>query len=231
MTELGRAVQTTREQYDVIGPMGDSRIQSLPAGSNLLVCGPTMVGKSELTFQALHDGYTTGSAVIAVLSNESPTRLTDFFEESGIDRDRPVHVVDCTGRDVPDGVPDWLSITSVSSPGDLTGIGIANAKVMRQIGSNAEDGVYLGLVSLSTLLQYAAPRRVFNFAHVMTGRVAAGGYLGTWTLDTDAHEPTTVNTLKGLFRYVAEVRETADGTRELRVLGGPSEWRTWQPID
>lgn len=231
MTEIGHAPRVQLESYDAIGPIGDSRIQSLPAGSNLLISGPTMTGKRDLAYQTLHDGYSSGMSVVAVLSNDPPTRMAEYFEGTSLGIGRPVHVVDCTGHEYSVSLPEWLKISRVSSPGDLTGIGIGIARSMNEIGPDAEDGLYLGISSLSTLLQYAEPRRVFNFTHVMTGRIAAGGYLGTWTLDSDAHDPATVNTLKGLFRYVAEVRERDDGNRDLRVLGGPSEWRTWESLD
>lgn len=231
MTEIGQAPVVHRSSYDAIGPLGDSRIQSIPAGSNLLIAGPTMTGKRDLAYQTLRDGFDDGNEVVAVLSNDPPTEVVEYFNGSPGTTERPLHVVDCTGRETTQPVPHWLRVSRVSSPGDLTGIGIGIAKSMNEIGTGAEDGLYLGISSLSTLLQYADPRRVFNFTHVMTGRIAAGGYLGTWTLDSDAHEPATVNTLKGLFKYVAEVREQENGRRALRVLGGPPEWRSWDPID
>jgi len=58
---------------------------------------------------------------------------------------------------------DTRSMKYVSSPGDLTGIGMGIVKCTRDIDSEVERGLRLSVLSVSTLVQYANSQRVFNF--------------------------------------------------------------------
>jgi hypothetical protein len=73
---------------------------------------------------------------------------------------------------------------------------------------------------------YADVKTVFRFLHILTGRISAADALGFGTLDADAHEDQTVNTIRQLFDGLVETR-TGDQGRERRVLGlpdSPSDW-------
>lgn len=227
MSQQESAVAAREDSYALPAPLADVRIDELPAGSNLLVAGPTRTKKRSLALELLARGERKHQPAIFVSTNKPANRLVEEFEAALDGRMPPTYVVDCTGSDLPGDLPDPVHVERVSSPGDLTGIGVGIAKSMRAIGDDARDGLRLAHMSLSTLLQHTTDDRVFNFAHVVSGRISAADYLGVWTLDTDSHPQTTVNTLRGRFEYVAEIRETDDGGREMRVLGGPDDWRSW----
>ena len=87
-------------------------------------------------------------------------------------------------------VRDTDEVRHVSGPGDLTGIGILASGQLRQ-WYRADEPVRgaLGLHPLSTLLMYANLRRVYQFMHVLTGRVHSAACIGAYALDTVASDP------------------------------------------
>ncbi|MDZ7702775.1 MAG: hypothetical protein U5J98_12340 [Halobacteriales archaeon] len=95
------------------------------------------------------------------------------------------------------------TVLSVSSPGDLTGIGI---KIGEFLEAWADDGHELVLCfhTLTTFLQYADLRSVYQFVHSLTGRVRVAGGTAHYHLDPTAHDERTVNTLLALFDAVVE---------------------------
>lgn len=101
------------------------------------------------------------------------------------------------------------TIASVSSPADLTGIGI-------ELGNFFEDWAVddnelrLCFHTLTTFLQYADLRSVYRFLHVLTGRVRLAGGIGHYHLDPAAHDHRTVNTLLALFDAVVEREANGD---------------------
>lgn len=214
------------EAYDVSGVLPIEELSTIPAGTSLLVAGPAMTGKQRIAMELLARGTRLGEYAIAVSPDTDAERLIERFGSlDGGDPDR-LHVVDCTGPGH-SSMDDTERVKYVSSPDDLTGIGIGIAKCTNEIGAGGSNGLRLALLSLSTVLQYASIDRVFNFLHVLTRRVSAANYLGICTFDPSAHDPQTANTIRSQFDAVAEVRETDEGTREVRVLGLPDVPRTW----
>lgn len=102
-----------------------------------------------------------------------------------------------------DGPRSGPRVATVSSPGDLTNLGI---EINRFLSAWADDGdPAVCLHSLSTLLQYADLRRVFRFLHVLTGRISTVGGVAHYHMDPTAHETKPVNTLLTLFDAVARL--------------------------
>jgi len=120
----------------------------------------------------------------------------------------------------------------VSHPGDLTEIGIRLTGFMQRLhGDPAVTGAGIGLHTLSTTLMYADLSRVFQFVHVLTGRIESSGFVGAFVLDT----PTAGNAeaiLSGAFDAKLEVREADDesGTRQVRGRGTDIAPRRWTPF-
>lgn len=104
-------------------------------------------------------------------------------------------------------------VVSVSSPADLTGLGI---KLGNFFADWADDDNQLLLCfhTLTTFLQYADVRTVYRFVHVLTGRVQAAGGIAHFHLDPTAHDERTVNSLLALFDAVVE--QDPDGSWEIR---------------
>jgi hypothetical protein len=99
-----------------------------------------------------------------------------------------------------DGV--GAAVTTVESPDDLTGLGIAvGGRLKRWEGSAAPTLITLD--SLTVLLQYVDLKRAFRFLHVMVNRVKGAGGVGHYHMDPAAHDDQTVATLASVFDAVA----------------------------
>lgn len=218
--ERHRAVEVASREYDVEEVL--LQLATVPAGTNLLVSGPAMVGKTELAAELTSVGVERGEHAVVVTADEGARQIRSQFPET----DR-LHVVDCTGSG---GSFDDTEVDKfVSSPGDLTGIGIGITKCTQSIGEGASDGVRLAVLSLSTILRYTSLDALFNFVHVLTGRIASTGYLGVFTVDPTLHDDRTLNTIRAQMDGLVELREAEDGGRQARVTGLPDasgEWTT-----
>ena len=219
-----RALVDAYELSDVVPVEG---VGSVDPGTNVLVSGGPMLGTERLALELLAAG--ADDHAIAVTPDTDSSRIRDDFE-SVAGRLDPLRVVDCTGASGSGSFDDTDDVKYVTSPGDLTGIGMGVVKCTREIDESVEAGLRLGMLSLSTLLRYSDPDRVFNFLHTVTGRVSAADYLGIATLDPGAHDPQDVNTLSSQFDVVIELREADDVGREARVVGHHESPRTWQPL-
>lgn len=102
-----------------------------------------------------------------------------------------------------------VSVSSVPDPGDLTGLGI---KISQALSSweDADNDLTLCFDSLTTLLQFADVRRVFQFVHVLTQRIQSAGARAHFHMDANAHDPQQVATIRSLFDQTYEL--DADGT-------------------
>lgn len=225
MTTGDKAVTTGVSTYEVDDVLPHEDLEQLPAGASILISGPAMVGKAELALDLLAVGTDQGQHALAVTPDDRAEWVTDAFE-SDVER---LWIVDCTGTSG-GSFGDTDRVKYVNSPGDLTGIGMGVAKCIRAIGVDVRGGLRLSVLSVSTLLQYANRDRVFNFLHVLTGRVSAADYLGVFTLDSAAHDEQTVNVVTSQFDAVVEIREDTEG-REFRVRGLAGVDRGWRSLD
>lgn len=217
--ERPAAPEASPTSYDLQGVMASSGPSSVPRGTNLLISGGAMSGKTDLALAAIRRGVEAGQHAIVVTPDAGAERI-----RSAVGSPDRLQVVDCTGTSGSfEGTGD---VEFVSSPGDLTGIGIGLTKCTQRIGADAVRGVRIGVLSLSTILRYAGLDSVFNFVHVLTGRIEAAGYLGVFTLAPSGHDVETVETIRAQFDGVVELRDAEDGRREARTLGfgGSREW-------
>ena len=223
--------ETSIQTYDIGGVIPISGFDTVPAGTNLLISGPPMVGKQRLALELLAAGPGLEHA-IAITPETGYTQLKRAYESvPGSESDR-FYLVDCTGATGKGSMDDTDRVKYVSSAGDLTGLGMGLVKCTREIGTKIDTGVRLSVLSLSTLAKYASAQRLFNFVHTITGRVSAAEYLGVATLDPTTLEDQQTNTLTSLFDAVVELREADDGSLEIRVLGWPEasrEWHRYEP--
>ena len=150
-----------------------------------------------------------GEDVLFVTFVESPDQRLEAWRRGAGD-DRPaklgfVNVDDSTRSAAAASPPPSggaLSVRSVSSPADLTDIGI---KLNAYLAEWADDGnqIVVCFHSVTTLLQYVDLQRAFRFFHVITGRVRESGARAHYHVDPSAHDERTLNTLMTLFDGVA----------------------------
>ncbi|WP_276245409.1 MULTISPECIES: hypothetical protein [unclassified Haladaptatus] len=204
--------------------------EEVPPGTNLLIEGPLQADTRQLATQLLATGTAQGENAVVISSDANADRVVRDVSAFDGDADR-LYVVDCTGVSGKGSFDDEPHVKYVTSPSDLTGIGVGLVKCTQEIGAGATSGLRLGVFSLSTLLRYAEVGRVFNFLHVLTGRVSAAGYFGVYTIDPSAHDDADLNVLRSLFDAALKLRETDDGTLEARVVGLPNVASTWTPLE
>ncbi|PSQ45363.1 hypothetical protein BRD17_01570 [Halobacteriales archaeon SW_7_68_16] len=197
---------------------------------NILIAGPPMSGKRELLLRLLAAGNRRGESVIYVSLRDNARTIGTEYEAYVTDDRRQLGIVDCVG-DRPASDVSGISVATINSPSDLTGIGIEASKLIER--GVTQGDVNLGVDSLSTLLLYAEFEPAFRFLHVLTGRVSAVDGLGLYLLDPTTIEEEQFRQLQTLFDGMIELRETDEGSRELRARGLgdiPENWRRYDGI-
>ncbi|AHG04536.1 hypothetical protein HALDL1_13785 [Halobacterium sp. DL1] len=216
------------DAYDVSGALPGGDLDELPAGTNIVVVGPSMSGKQALALELLAAGYEDGDGILCISTESAEKVYTDLERHvDSLDRDR-VGIVDTSGGDGTDLLD--ATIESISSPGDLTGISVSMAKLFRHFEDRGVSDIRYGLISISTLLQYLDSSKVFRFLHVYTKRIEETGGLGIYTLSNDSHDQQVVNTITGQFDGVIELRDTDSGEMEFRVRGLGRRPTAWEPF-
>ncbi|WP_232686964.1 DUF7504 family protein [Halobacterium zhouii] len=96
-------------------------------------------------------------------------------------------------------------VRTVSSPGDLTGLGIAVSECLDALPEDTTPGVCLD--SLTTLLQYVDESRAFRFLQVLVNRVRAAGGSIHCHVNPDAHDEQVCGSFDSLFDGAITVDE------------------------
>lgn len=179
-------------------------------GTNVLLSGPPLSGKAALGYELLDAGAQRGEGAIVVANKHSATRIrTEHPELFGYDV--PVGVIDCVTKHQGHGtIADTEFVQYAASPEDMTGVGIKFSELLEQFHAAGTRRNRSLFDSLSTLLMYADLQTVFRFLHVFTTRIEDAGTLGLFVVQSEAHDPQTMNTLSQLFDGVIDVE--ADGT-------------------
>ncbi|MDS0283616.1 DUF7504 family protein [Haloarcula onubensis] len=199
-------------------------VESVDAGTNLLLTGPALGGTRELLLRLLlgEDG------VLVITADTSARNVLEAFEGVGgrLDRER-VRVVSCT-QERADDLGEFVA--SVGSPGDLTGIGIEYSSQYEQVYARGYDTVRTGIYTLTPLLVYSEDvRPVFRFINTVTSRIRTADGLGVCAIDPSAHDERVVNSIAQPFDARVDVRER-EGALELRVTGMPDQPGEWTAV-
>ena len=206
--------------------VGDSLpVDDLDPGTFLL-SAPAMSGKYDLLLSLVAEGIEAGDGCLFVSTNEDAADVIGDVESRLGRHPETLRLVDSVTERQGGGSLPAERVEYVSSPADLTGLGIAVSEQLRRIVESDAERTRLAFYSLSTLLMYAELETVFRFLHVLTGRVDSVDGLGVFAIDPSTHDESTVNTLKQLFDGMIELRDGAGG-REIRLVGveeSPTEW-------
>lgn len=210
------------------GPPDPLSPGAVAPGHSVLVAGPAMTGKRDLLYRLL-EGSSDGRAAF-VTTKLDAEQLRAELEARWAVEDWTLGFVDCVSRQRAAGpLADTEAVTYLTNAGDLTGIGIALSGFMQDAYHDPDvEHAAVGLHSLSTMLMYADLRRVFQFVHVITGRIDSSDFVGVFTLDTSNRDDEAVSRLKGLFDGLVEVREGEEDV-ELRTRGAVDGPRRWTP--
>ncbi|MDL5361084.1 hypothetical protein [Halalkalicoccus sp. NIPERK01] len=194
-------------------------VESVPAGSALLVSGPPMTGKYDLFVRLL-----AGSEAIAITTDTDASTLREDY--AAVAASERLSIVDCVSRSRGAATADSADVRYVPGPGNLTRIGTAFTDL---VDSRTGDDVRVGLHSVSPLVMAAELRSVYRFLQVFTGQVRSAGWLCLATFDPTMHDERTVNTVLDPFDACIDTRER-DGRREARIRGFDSRAGEWTPF-
>ena len=112
-------------------------LEPVPAGTSLLVTGPSLGGTRELVMGLL--GCRSGEGLVLVTTDLGGDAAIDVLEAGGCGYDTSrMAVVDCTAEG---GEDRDRNVHAVSGPGDLTGIGIAFSSLYEQLHEGGVERV------------------------------------------------------------------------------------------
>ena len=204
-------------------------VDGVEPGSTLLVVGPPMTGKRDLVMELLAEGLDDQGVGVVSTDESAPdirASLAEFRADPG--EGLPLGIVDCLGDS--HGQSGLSPLDSrVSSPADLTGIGMALTTLMERLYADQSRELRIGLLSLTTLSMYSDPEQVVRFLHAITNRVSEAGALGLVVAHSDTMDESNLQRLRSFVDGVVEVRETESGT-ELRVRGLRGGTSAWTPF-
>ncbi len=167
-------------------------------GTSLLISGNTLS-----TDERLLDVATPSAdeRVILITTKMGAEQVVSELEARGASKHQ-IGIIDCTGQEA---VLDEVLVRKLSSPGDLTGISLEFAKLLKEF-EDAES-VRIGFNSISTVLMYSELRTMFRFLHVFTARIRSGKMFGAFAMDPSMHEQQAYNTIRAVFDCEAQVDE------------------------
>lgn len=207
----------------------DNAIEGIKKGSNIMLIGPPMSGKEVILYHIMYNGAAiNGNSVTNVTTGESATHILEWFKKNKMDLplDR-IGIIDCITKTSGGLGVENENIKMVSSPVDLTGIGVKISQFFDEflIKKNIQKN-QLYMNSLSTILMYSNFQIIFRFLHVFTGRIKLTGALGIYLIDSGMHDERTLVTLKQLFDGIIEIQSEND-KNFIRMIGLSSKSTPW----
>lgn len=183
--------------------------EALSGTTSALVCAPSM--GSENSCVDLLSTTTPETTVLWVTYTRPPSVCIDRFRAADASGSLSVIAI----GDMPTLTPDADDVTvrSVSTPDDLTGLGITLSQAL----STHEDAVVC-FDSLTVLLRYVDTETAYEFLNVLTGHLYAADARAHFHLDPTTHDTRTVDALASLFDAIVEREDDAWSVRRRRLL-------------
>jgi KaiC/GvpD/RAD55 family RecA-like ATPase len=205
-------------------------VDGVEPGSTLLVVGPPMSGKRDLVMKLLaQGGAEEGVAVLSTDASAADIRASMAEHTGRPGSELPLGIVDCVGD--ARGTEGLGPLDSrVSSPADLTGLGMELTTLLERLYATHSQRLRFGLLSLTTMSMYASPEQVVRFLHAVSNRVSEANAFGLVVAHSDTMDEAHLQRLRSFVDGVVEVREGEDGS-ELRVQGVRGRTTDWTPLD
>jgi len=150
------------------------------------------------------------TTVVWVTYTRSPSECAEQFRAAGGEGTLAVIAV---GEAAEPSSPLGVSVETVSTPEDLTGLGILLSRKV-----NTHDDVVVCFDSLTELLRHVDHETAYEFLNAVTGHLYAADARAHFHLDADVHDDEAVGALGSLFDAVAEHRDGAWAVRTRKLL-------------
>jgi hypothetical protein len=175
-----------------------SMVDELDGAASVLVKGPAMGDDRDICRTLLTEGVSSPGIIFVTYTHGAGACL-DRLGDAATDANN-IGVI--TVGDVSTAEAGTAVQTStVSSPSDLTGLGI-------EIGELVDAWpapVTVCLDSLTTMLQYVDFETAYEFLHTLTGRIHAADARAHYHVDPAAHDPAAVAALASLMDAVVDL--------------------------
>jgi hypothetical protein len=183
-----------------------SALDDIQDASNVLLLGPSVDTSVDAGCKRLLAGPDTDALLVVSFTIPPKEWVDKWLDRVG---ELPENVALVTTSDAfnqpgdHEDLPDNVTVEYLSSPGDLTGIGMVISKYLERWH---DDDRTIGLCfdSLTTLLQYAEPRSVYRFLHLITTRLSGADATAHFHLDPATQDEQTVSTISSTFQAIAE---------------------------
>ena len=201
-------------------------------GSNVLILAPSMSSGEKLGYAIMRPRE--GEFALVLTTVMRSVDLLDFFSSEEFNRDAIGVIDSVTKLSTPD-VSDTTQVKYVSSPSDLTGIGIKFSSLVESIFNGefppSDQALFpppirFYIDSLTTLLMYRKLEVLYQFLHVMTSKLKKMEAIGIYILNNESFDERTLSLMKQLMNVVIEVKSEQHGDflRIRGVPGAPQEW-------
>lgn len=191
---------------DEVDPPPDS---PEPTG-NVLLLAPSHSGdERDLCADLMAGSPPERTNVLFVTVTQSPRDRLDVWRERFDESPASCGIVSVESGGSDGGSPTGRrpNTKTVSRPGDLTGVNIAMTEFL-SAWSDDDNRTVVCFHSLTPLLQYADPERVFKFVNELTSVLARVGATAHFHMDPGAHDAQVCQTIKSLFDTVVDCTET-----------------------
>jgi len=202
------------------------------AGTNILILAPPMSAADQLAYALTKP--VPGEYAIVLSTNERAAEVIDAFKVAGADK-RFTGVIDAITKSSTPGITDTARLMFVSSPTDLTGIGIKFSNMIETIfEGNFADGetglfpppIRFCVNSISTLLMYRRLEVLYQFLHVLTAKLKKIEGVGVYILNNESFDEKTLSLIKQLMTCVIEVK-IEQNVNMMRIRGIPGVSGEW----
>jgi KaiC/GvpD/RAD55 family RecA-like ATPase len=202
------------------------------AGTNILILGPPMSATDQLAYALTKPA--PGEYAIVLSTNERAAEVIDAFKVAGADK-RFTGVIDAITKSSTPGIADTPRLMFVSSPTDLTGIGIKFSNMVETIFegefADGETGLFPPPIrfcvnSISTLLMYRRLEVLYQFLHVLTAKLKKIEGVGVYLLNNESFDDKTLSLIKQLMTCVIEVK-VEQNVNMMRIRGLPGVNGEW----
>lgn len=191
---------------------------------NTLLLAPSFVGDEAHACTDLLHSPTVGAQNVLLVSYTKPpdAQLRRLRNNAGaqpanlgiVTVEDSTRSVAASGDDATSFGPSGL-VETVSNPHDLTGLGIRITEFLTQWGDEGETMVCFD--SLTGLLQYVDLETVYEFLHIITGRMTAIGAKAHFHMDPGAHDACTVESIVSLMDAAVELTDDGHEIRSRNV--------------
>jgi hypothetical protein len=207
----------------------------IEAGTNILMLAPSMSSAEQLAYALIKP--VVGEYSIVLSTNERAAEVVDFFKSAGCDK-RFIGVIDAITKSSTPSIADTTRLMFVSSPTDLTGIGIKFSNMIESTFegtfADGETGLFPPPIrfcvnSISTLLMYRKLEVLYQFLHILTAKEKKIEGFAIYLLNNESFDDKTLSLIKQLMNGVIEVKMDGNDNyfRVLGIKGTRSDWQKY----